>query len=225
MRYKDFLIILLLLAVASWTWAEPSRKPEPAVIQPTLSQDTDTRQASPLQDWTVPNLDLQGAEERISGSGRPIVPLSDFDRIRHPLLEPLEVGSAAPLEVLVVPGRDFDSTHFEIWVAKDKREEVAPLQTVAFELFIESEPRRLGVSSAVPTGSHSWTFTGADVVPIGGGTPYAGWNRELKTPALVSFRTHLLLAESNRFSRGANTTLLRSAPFVLKLESDSDSLR
>jgi hypothetical protein len=198
MRYKDLITVLFIVATATWLWAEPSQEVRLPSQQPSL--------VATEPGWTVPDLDLPSATQRVLDSTKPQQQPVRPTRIRPAPKLVLEAKNPARLDVSIHPGADFDSTWFEVTYRGPKDYSVDNVFTVD----LGGQSGSWYTSSAAEAGHNTWRFQGADL--------QAYEPEQRKRPEFAdSLRISVMVRDNgqSRFSRGSNRMVLESEPVQL----------
>lgn len=134
MRYKDLLIVIGLVTLACWTWAEPA----PDVVP-------------------VPREPVFLSREPVSPTVEPSPARTSEPSTGHSFLKP------TPLQISVTAGESFDSTIFQVSIPEGVRSLVHPQDTVGFEVSLGDSRVSLRTSELSPSRPWTWRFTGADL--------------------------------------------------------------
>ena len=207
MRYRSFLVILLLAAPATWLWAEPSKE---VIVQTPLSQRAEValeteETTSPQDGWTY---DISGPAVLDSSAIQSLVP-------KLPIETPTYTRADIALDVFVTPGDDFDSTQFDVRVLapdESKRTEYF------FRVLLNDDPSQFyGTTLAQPVGPDHFRFFGADLKLSNSRNQQSSKRPQITGSISCVVSTRVNDPKQSRFSRGASSMIVRSEPIQLSL--------
>lgn len=183
MRYRDLITLLFLIATCSWLWAKPIQEVK-----------TPPQSGSAIEGWEVPNLDLRSSSPETSD--RPAVK------------KPRPKRDQAWLDVQVFPGKDLDSTWFEVALSDYPAGPIA-VQETSFSVLFE-EAGLVGTTPSLrPSAPNRWRFQGSELA-----WPQKAPNPERlrigKSETTFQISSMIRNPKMSRFSRGVNFLLVES---------------